>query len=45
MVIYNVPLEINVENLEDTIMNLNPQLGLTPGDIVAKFRIETNGDG
>jgi hypothetical protein len=45
MVIYNVPLDINVETLEETIMNLNPQLGLTPGDTVAKFRIEPNGDG
>ena len=37
MVIYNVPQEINAENLEETIMTQNPELGLIQGDIEAKF--------
>jgi hypothetical protein len=42
MVIYNVPQDINLENLEETIiMTQNPELGLTLGDIVAKFPYRT----
>jgi len=41
MVIYNVPQEINVENLEKIIMTQNPELGLIQGDIEAKFTYRT----
>jgi hypothetical protein len=41
MVIHNVPQDINVENLEETIMTQNPELGLIQGDIVAKFSFRT----
>jgi len=36
-VIYNVPQDINVENLEESILTQNPELGLIQGDIVSKF--------
>ena len=41
MVIYNVPQDINLENLEETILSQNPELGLILGDIVAKFSYRT----
>jgi hypothetical protein len=41
MVIYNVPQDINVENLEETIMTQNPDKGLIQGYIVAKFSYRT----
>ena len=41
MVIYNVPQDINVENVEETIMTQNPELGLKQGDITAKFTFRT----
>jgi len=34
-VIYNVPQDINVENLEETTMTQNPELGVKQGDIAA----------
>ena len=41
MVIHNVPQDINVENLEKTIMTQNPELGLILGDIAFKFSFRT----
>jgi hypothetical protein len=41
MVIHNVPQDINVENLEETIMTQNQELGLIQGNIVAKFSFRT----
>ena len=41
MVIHNVPQDINVENLEETIITQNPELGLIQGDIAAKFSFRT----
>jgi hypothetical protein len=41
MVIYNVPQDINVENLEETILTQNLELGLILEDIVAKFSYKT----
>jgi len=41
MVIYNVPQDMNVENVEETIMTQNPELGLKQGDIEAKFTFRT----
>jgi hypothetical protein len=40
MVIHNVPQDINVENLEETIMTQNPELGLIQGDR-AKFSLRS----
>ena len=41
MVIHNVPQDTNAENLEETILTQNPELGLIQGDIVAKFSYRT----
>ena len=41
MVIHNVPQDINVENLEKTIMTQNPELGLILVDIAFKFSFRT----
>ena len=41
LIIYNIPEENAVENIEDTILSQNPELDLKHGDIVAKFRIRT----
>jgi hypothetical protein len=41
VVIYNVLQEINVENLKETIMTQNLELGLIQGDIEAKFTYRT----
>jgi hypothetical protein len=40
-VIYNVPQDIKVENVEETILTQNPELGLAQGDIEAKFLYRT----
>jgi hypothetical protein len=41
IVIYNVPQDIKVENLEEIILAQNPELGLGQGDIMAKFSYRT----
>ena len=41
MAIYNVPQDINVENLEEAIMTQNYKLGLLQGEIAAKFTFRT----
>jgi len=41
MVICNVPQDINVENLEETILIQNPELGLIQGDTVARLSYRT----
>jgi len=41
MVIYNVLQDINVENLEETILKQNPELGLILRNIVATFSYRT----
>jgi hypothetical protein len=41
MVIYNVPQDINMENLEENILTQNPELVLILGDIVTKFSYRT----
>ena len=37
LIIYNVPEDISITNLEDTLLMQNPDIGLTKGDISAKF--------
>ena len=41
MVIQNLPQDTTVENLEDTILAQNPELGMEKGDIVTKFKYKT----
>jgi hypothetical protein len=41
MVIHNVPQDTTVENLEDTIIAQNPELGMQKGDISTKFKYKT----
>jgi len=41
LVIYNVPQDIKVENMEETILTQNPELGLVQGDIGTKFMYRT----
>jgi hypothetical protein len=41
MIIRNVPLDISVENLEKTILDQNPELNMTPGEIDARFKFRT----
>jgi hypothetical protein len=41
MIIHNVPQDITVENLEETILAQNPELGLVSGDIEARFTYRT----
>jgi hypothetical protein len=37
LIVYNIPDDISLSNIEDTLLTQNPDLGLTKGDIVAKF--------
>jgi hypothetical protein len=39
--IYNIPRDISITNLEDTLLMKNPDIGLTKGDIGAKFAYTT----
>ena len=41
LVIYNIPDEISVQNIEDILIAQNPELQLTTGDINAKFAYVT----
>jgi len=41
MIIHNVPQDITAENLEETILAQNPELGLISGDIEARFTFRT----
>lgn len=41
IIIYNVPDDITVENLEETILVQNPEISLHQGDITPKFKIRT----
>ncbi|PSN57598.1 hypothetical protein C0J52_00501 [Blattella germanica] len=38
---YNVPDDILVDNIENTIISQNPELDLNQGDITARFKIKT----
>ena len=40
LIVYNIP-DISTTTLEDTLLTQNPELGLTKGDIVAKFDYTT----
>jgi hypothetical protein len=41
LVIHNVPQDIKLESLKETILTQNPELGLEQGDITAKFLYRT----
>jgi hypothetical protein len=41
MIIYNLPQEITADNLEDTLLSQNLELGMGKGDIVTKFKYKT----
>jgi hypothetical protein len=41
LVIYNIPEDISIWNVEDTLLAQNPELNLKTGDIAAKFSYET----
>jgi hypothetical protein len=41
LIVYNIPDDISLSNLEDTLLTQNSDLGLTKGDIVAKFDFTT----
>jgi hypothetical protein len=41
LIVYNIPEDISTTNLEDTLLMQNPDIGLTKGDIDAKFAFTT----
>ena len=41
LIVYNIPEDISLQNVEDTLLNQNPDLGLIKGDIDAKFDFTT----
>ena len=41
MIIHNLPQDTTIENLEDTILVQNPELGIEMGDIATKFKYKT----
>ncbi|PSN44260.1 hypothetical protein C0J52_24564, partial [Blattella germanica] len=41
LIVYNVPDDILVDNIENTIISQNPELDLKQGDITARFKIKT----
>jgi len=41
LIICNIPQDITVENLEETIPAQNPELSLKPGEVVARFKFRT----
>lgn len=41
MIILNLPQDITVENLEDTLLAQNPELGMGKGEIATKFKYKT----
>jgi predicted DNA-binding protein len=45
VVILNIPKEISVENVEDTLLAQNPDMNLKQGDINAKFSYQTKKHG
>jgi hypothetical protein len=41
LIIRNIPQDITVENLEETILAQNPDLSMKPGEIAARFKFRT----
>jgi len=39
--IINIPEEISTDNIEDTLMAQNPEIGVGKGEIIPKFTYET----
>ena len=42
MKIHNIPEEINTDNIEDTLIAQNPDIGIVKGEITPKFTYETD---
>jgi hypothetical protein len=41
LIVCNIPDDISLRDLEDTLLTQNPDLGLTKGDIIAKSDFTT----
>jgi hypothetical protein len=41
MIIHNVPQDVTIENLQETVLAQNPELGLELGDIEARSKFRT----
>jgi hypothetical protein len=41
MIIHNVPQDVTIENLQETVLAENPELGLVLGNIEARFKFTT----
>jgi hypothetical protein len=41
MIIRNIPHDVTVENIEETILAQNPELSLKQGEVTAKFKFST----
>lgn len=41
MIIHNVPQDVTIENLQETVLAQNRELGLVLGDIKARFKFRT----
>jgi hypothetical protein len=41
MIIHNVPQDVTIENLQETVLAQNPELGLALGDIETRFKFTT----
>ena len=41
LIIRTIPQDIQVENLEETILAQNPELSLKPGKVAARFKLRT----
>lgn len=40
--IRNIPQDIAVENIEETVLTQNPELSMKPGEVAARFKFKTN---
>jgi len=41
LIISNIPQDITIENLEETILAKNPEVSLITGEVVARFKFGT----
>jgi len=41
LLVYNIPEDVSLQNIEDTLLNLNPDLGLIKGNIDANIDFRT----
>ena len=40
LIIRNIPQDMAVENFEQTLLDQNPELGIKPGDVAARFKVQ-----